>query len=195
MTQEKRLTRTTRLSRVPSDSSAGTDRSAGRVPSKHSRVLLLAVLLLLTGCRDSDMLGRVGFATPAPEEQFASPPIPTGTTIEVILADSLSSETALVGDRWHGTVSDDTTRQVGDLVPGGSGVSGEIVAVRAAGSGTLARLELGLSSIHLAGTDRPLRATASAAALGVISNGKASRVVLERGSRMSFTVNEVMSPR
>lgn len=188
MTQEKRLTRVARPALAPADSPAGADRSAGRVRVKHSGILLLAVLFLVSGCRDSDMLGHVGFAASAPEEHLASPPIPTGTLIEVILADSLSSETALVGDRWYGTVSDETARQVGDLVPGGCGVSGEIVAVRAAASGTRARLELGLRSIHISGADRPLRATAGAAAIGVISNGRASRVVLERGSRMSFTV-------
>lgn len=72
--------------------------------------------------------------------------VPSGTSIDVTLATALSSETASPGSAWSGTVVNGR-----EGIPAGSSVSGTVVAVKPAVKGDRAMLDLGMTSITVAG--------------------------------------------
>jgi hypothetical protein len=159
---------------------------------------LAVALLLMAGCRPSGMIER-NASSSVFEEAF--PPLSDGLRIDVILPGEISSGSAQVGDHWQGTVSDAAGRQVGDLIPGGSLVTGDVVAVRAAGAGSPAMLELELTSVRLDGAERPLRASAEAVtaaspsprgagAADAVAAAHGPEVVLQRGRVMRFMVGQ-----
>lgn len=72
--------------------------------------------------------------------------IPSGTSIDVTVNTNLSSKTANVGDSWTGSVANG-----GSALPSGSEVSGTVTGAKPAKKGDRAMLDLGLSSITIAG--------------------------------------------
>lgn len=122
-------------------------------------VALASAVWLSGGCGRTGALAPESWALSTGQQASPSPTIPAGTMIAVILASTLSSETALVGDRWQGTVAGGSSRRVGDLIPGGSHVEGDVVAVRPAVGGSCAMLQLDLTSIRVDGRDTPIDAS------------------------------------
>ncbi|MEK7753952.1 MAG: hypothetical protein AAB654_18660 [Acidobacteriota bacterium] len=102
----------------------------------------LAATVVLSGCgNDQQAAQSTGGNTPTSHVT-----VPAGTSLEVTLGTSLSSESASVGDAWTGSVLNG-----GDGIPAGSAVSGTVSAVKAAKKGDRAMLDLGLTSVTVAG--------------------------------------------
>jgi hypothetical protein len=87
--------------------------------------------------------------------------IPSGTSIEVMLNTTLSSEEANVGDRWSGSVI--TGR---DGIPAGSVANGTVNGVKPARKGDRAMLDLGLTSITVDGHNTPVLGSTEAIIAG-----------------------------
>jgi len=62
-----------------------------------------------------------------------APTIPSGTTLKVRIIDNLSSETAVDGDTFHGTLDEPLTVDGRDLYPKGADVSGRVADVHRSG--------------------------------------------------------------
>jgi hypothetical protein len=109
----------------------------------------------------------------------------------VALGSNISSETARVGDVWHGTVTENVMARNESVIPPGSDVDGVVTGVTPARHGSPAILELGVRSIRTNGRDEPIAATsepvvagsARARNLGAISGRLASAapIVLAAG--------------
>jgi hypothetical protein len=102
----------------------------------------LAVTVVLSGCSNDQ---RVAQST-GNNMATSRVTVPAGTSLEVTLGTSLSSESASVGNAWTGSVLNGR-----DGVPAGSAVSGTVSAVRAAKKGDRAMLDLRLTSITVGG--------------------------------------------
>jgi hypothetical protein len=87
--------------------------------------------------------------------------VPSGTSLEVTLGTSLSSESASVGDAWTGSVLNGR-----DGIPAGSVVSGTVSAVKAAKKGERAMLDLALSSITIGDHRYPVHGSTEAIIAG-----------------------------
>jgi hypothetical protein len=87
--------------------------------------------------------------------------VPSGTSLEVTLGTSLSSEDASVGDAWTGSVLNGR-----DGIPAGSVVSGTVSAVKAAKKGERAMLDLALSSITIGDHRYPVHGSTEAIIAG-----------------------------
>lgn len=62
-----------------------------------------------------------------------APGIPSGTELRVRIIDNLSSETAAVGDNFHGTLDEPVTVNGRDLYPKGADVNGRVAFVHPSG--------------------------------------------------------------
>ena len=87
--------------------------------------------------------------------------VPSGTSLEVTLGTSLSSEDASVGDAWTGSVLNGR-----DGIPAGSVVSGTVSAVKAAKKGERAMIDLALSSITIGDHRYPVHGSTEAIIAG-----------------------------
>ena len=87
--------------------------------------------------------------------------VPSGTSLDVTLGTSLSSEDASVGDAWTGSVLNGR-----DGIPAGSVVSGTVSAVKAAKKGERAMLDLALSSITIGDHRYPVHGSTEAIIAG-----------------------------
>ena len=120
---------------------------------------LAAALLLMTGCNEPKpgavAGGTEGYGTTS--TRF----LRSGTTIRVAVSGDITSETASVGDVWHGTVSENVSTQNGGSIPPGSEVSGVITGATPAKRGSRAMLELGIRSIRVDGRNEAGGASAA----------------------------------
>jgi hypothetical protein len=101
-------------------------------------LVALAATVVVSGCRNDQQTARDAGST----SHVAHVTVPSGTSLEVALGTSLSSENAGVGDAWTGSVLNGR-----DGIPAGSTVSGTVSAVKSAKKGDRAMLDLALSSI------------------------------------------------
>ena len=101
----------------------------------------LAAAVVLSGCRN-DQRAADNTGPGSTVSRVAHVTVPSGTSFEVTLGTSLSSETAGVGDAWTGSVLNGR-----DGIPAGSAVRGTVSAVRSARKGDRAMLDLRLTSI------------------------------------------------
>jgi hypothetical protein len=99
----------------------------------------VAAMFVLSGCRQ-DTVGDAG------DSRAAHVTVSSGTSLQVTLGTSLSSENAGVGDAWSGSVVNGR-----DGIPAGSVVSGRVSAVRSARKGDRAMIDLQLTSISAGG--------------------------------------------
>ncbi len=104
-------------------------------------LFVVAATVVLSGCRNDQQAGDDLGAS-----RVAHRTVPSGTSLEVTLGTGLSSENASVGDGWNGSVLNGQ-----DGIPAGSAVTGTVSGVRAAQKGNRAMLDLGLTSITIAG--------------------------------------------
>jgi hypothetical protein len=123
---------------------------------------LAAALFALTGCNE-----------PAKDAQAAVTPrghpshtLLSGTTFDVVLGSTLSSENANVGDAWHGTVQENVATQNGGVIVAGSSVDGVVVGVTPARRGSRAMLDLGIRNIRVNGRDEAVTASSEAVIAG-----------------------------
>lgn len=123
---------------------------------------LAAALFALNGCNETTndaqaanaQAGRTGHTLLA------------GTAFNVVLGSTISSETASVGDAWHGTVQENVATQNGGMIAAGSPVHGVVVGVTAAKRGSRAMLDLGIRQIRVNGGDASVTASSEAVIAG-----------------------------
>jgi hypothetical protein len=111
-------------------------------------MIALVAVAFLSSCLGDQKTAENSNETAA--THLAQRTIPSGTSIEVKLNSTLSSEDANVGDGWSGSVI--TGR---DGIPAGSSVNGTVTGVKAARKGDRAMLDLGLTSINVGGHSTP----------------------------------------
>lgn len=73
--------------------------------------------------------------------------LPSGSSIGVMLGTPITSETAVVGDAWVGSVRSASTLGGRDVIPAGSQASGTVTSVTPARKGDRATLGLGLNLV------------------------------------------------
>ncbi len=111
--------------------------------SRHLPRPLFAILVLI-GC------SALGYA-------FQSSRIPAGTAIQVRVTENLSSETARVGDKFHGTLAAPVVVRDRTLFSKGSSVTGEVVNVERSGRlSNPGELHLVLRSVRSGGRSYPV---------------------------------------
>jgi hypothetical protein len=111
----------------------------------------LAAAAVSSGCRN-DQQGARDDGKNAATTNVAYTTVPSGTSLDVKLSTSLSSENAGIGDEWTGSIVNGR-----DGIPAGSVVHGTVRAVTAARKGERAMLDLALSSITIGGHRYPVR--------------------------------------
>ncbi|NOT35322.1 MAG: hypothetical protein HOP12_14355 [Candidatus Eisenbacteria bacterium] len=130
----------------------------------HLKSALLANLMfagslgLLTGCNETE--AKQGTTSSSSNNYVApSSKLTSGTTIDVALGSQLSSETAQVGDTWHGKVTDDVVSGDKVVIPSGSSVTGTVTGARGAKRGERAMLDLAIKSISVHGNNESVSAS------------------------------------
>ena len=148
---------------------------------RHSRwisSIALVAASVLSGCNEQKAADNTGSGGAS---RFASLTIPSGTSIDVTLNTSLSSESAHVGDSWTGSVLNGR-----DGIPAGSSVAGTVASVKPAKKGDRAMLDLGMHSITVAGhqyavhggTEAIIAGSTRARNLGAIAGGAAAGALI-----------------
>jgi hypothetical protein len=120
----------------------------------------LAATVALSGCRSDQQTAQGGNDNNA-TSRVARVTVPSGTSLEVTLGNSLSSENASVGDGWSGSVLNGR-----DGIPAGSTVSGTVSAVRSARKGDRAMLDLRLTSLTANGRSYRMHGSTEAIVAG-----------------------------
>jgi hypothetical protein len=123
-------------------------------------IVAVAAAIFLSSCLGDSKTAQNG-KDDSTDIRVARLSIPSGTSIEVAVKTTLSSEDVSVGDRWSGTVI--TAR---DGIPAGSLVDGTVTAVKAAHRGDRAMLELGLTSMTVRGHSTAVEGRAEAIIAG-----------------------------
>lgn len=142
----------------------------------------VAATTVLSGCQTDQKAAQNTDNNPA-ASQVAHVTIPSGTSLDVTLDTSLSSESASVGDAWSGTILNGR-----DGIPAGSAVSGTVSAVKAAKKGDRAMLDLKLASITVGGrsyrmdgsTEAIIAGSTRARNLGAIAGSAAAGALIGR---------------
>jgi hypothetical protein len=128
---------------------------------RHAHWILGAALVAaaaLSGCNEQQIAQNGTNNNRSPSNYLT---LPSGTSIDVTLGTALSSETAVVGGSWSGTVLNGR-----DGIPAGSSVAGTVTSVKAAQKGDRAMLDLGLTSISVAGHRYPVHGSTEAIIAG-----------------------------
>jgi hypothetical protein len=129
-------------------------------------LLLAAALLSLCGCGAG---GTAAEAAGNPPGRYAVPllhAIPAGLRFDVALASHLSTETANVGDAWHGQVTENVPLDNGGQISVGSRVDGVVEGVIAGRPGSRAFLQLRVRSIHVKDYDESVVAVSEPVVAG-----------------------------
>jgi hypothetical protein len=113
---------------------------------RHAHWIFMIALIAaagLSGCKEQQVAQNGTSTTSTTSNRLT---VPSGTSIEVTLGTALSSETAGAGTAWSGTVLNGR-----EGIPAGSSVAGTVTSAKAAKKGDRAMLDLGLTSITVAG--------------------------------------------
>lgn len=148
--------------------------------------LLAASLWLLNGCNETNTVAQAGNAGSEPLRTSSRPSVLSGTRISVALRSTISSEVAMVGDAWHGTVAENVDAENGGRIPAGSQVDGVISGATPAKRGSRAMLDLSVRRIRVNGRDESIVATTEpviagstrARNLGAIAGGAAAGALI-----------------
>jgi len=119
-----------------------------RIHASLLAALLAGLLLGSTSCTETSAVAQPMRNGRMPRDSRA---IVSGTRIQVALRNGLSSETANVGDGWHGFVTENVPTLNGAPIPAGTAVDGVVAVVVPAHRGSPAVLELGLRSVRVDG--------------------------------------------
>jgi hypothetical protein len=123
-------------------------------------LVALAATAVLAGCRNGQQAAQNNNDNLA-ASSVAHATVPSGSSLDVTLGTSLSSENASVGDAWTGSVLNGR-----DGIPAGSVVRGTVSGVRTAQKGNRAMLDLALSSITVGDHRYPVHGSMEAVTAG-----------------------------
>ena len=127
----------------------------------------LVAAAVLAGCRGEEQLAQNGTSkTSGDVKHVAETTLPSGTSIDVTLGTTLTSENASVGNAWTGSTRNAAVLDGRNVIPAGSSVSGTVTSVRPAKKGDRAMLDLGLTSITVAGRNYRVGGTTEAVVAG-----------------------------
>jgi hypothetical protein len=87
----------------------------------------------------------------SPTQAFASTSVPAGTTVVIRLESSLSSLSAHAGDQFQAVLDEAIVVQGQPLVPGGTAITGKVLAARASERQAAGYLRLALATVVLNG--------------------------------------------
>jgi hypothetical protein len=104
----------------------------------------LIAATMLSGCLGGEKAADTGSGSSVGNVTRVT--VPSGTSIDITLGTSLTSEHANIGDTWTGSVVHGTTG-----IPAGSTVNGTVNAVKPAVKGDRAMLDLRLTSVTING--------------------------------------------
>lgn len=121
-------------------------------------ISLVMTLALSSSCNDAAGKGQTGDAS----SHFLS----SGSTFNVTLGGAISSETASVGDAWHGTVAHDVVTKHGGVILAGSPVNGVVTGAMGAKRGSRAMLDLAVRNIRVNGQDESIAANGESVVAG-----------------------------
>lgn len=101
---------------------------------------------------------------PAPSPKPAAPSAPAltiaaGTAMKVAVTTKLTSETAVAGDTWTGTLAEPVALGTVTALPAGTVVHGVVTGAKPAAKGDRAVLVLAISSIEIEGKTHSVRAS------------------------------------
>ena len=147
-------------------------------------VALVAAAVLL-GCRSDQQVAQNGTNNTSPN-RVSEMTLPSGTSIDVTLGTSLTSETASVGDTWTGSIRNASVVDGRNVLIAGSSVAGTVTSVTPAHKGDRAMLDLGLTSITVDGRNYRVRGSTEAIIagstrarnLGAIAGGAAAGALI-----------------
>jgi hypothetical protein len=156
-----------------------------------SSVALVAATVL-GSCRSDEQVAKSDTKSTS-TTHVAELTLPSGTSIDITLATLLSSETAGVGDGWTGSLRSASVVDGRTLLPAGSSVSGTVTAVRPAIKGDRAMLDLGLTSVRVAGhsyrvsgtTEAVIAGSTRARNLGAIAGATAAGALIGKATSQS----------
>jgi hypothetical protein len=121
-------------------------------------ISLVLTLVLSSGCNDAAGTGQAGKSS----AHFLS----SGSMFNVTLGGAISSETASVGDAWHGTVASNVVTKHGSVIPAGSPVNGVVTGAMGAKRGSRAMLDLAVRNIRVNGRDESIAANGESVVAG-----------------------------
>jgi hypothetical protein len=128
---------------------------------------MLITAFALSGCKSDDQASLSTGSNPTTSgiatARVADLNLPSGTSINVTLGTSISSESANVGDSWTGVVASPVIVNGRTLAPAGSVANGTVTGVTPARKGDRAMLDLGLTSFTVG--DRSYRVHGSTEAI------------------------------
>ena len=145
-----------------------------------------ACLALASGCNETSDEAQAGGSSGLFGRQRVT--VPSGTMLQVQLAQTLSSETTRQGDAWRGTLVAPVIVEGREVLPAGSPVEGVVVGAAEARRGSRASLDLGVRAVRvgdrklaIAGAAPPVIAGSPRARnLGAIAGGAAAGALLGR---------------
>jgi hypothetical protein len=123
-------------------------------------VLLALTLGLTSGCNESSNSAQAATGQGTSAHRDATRSLASGTTLHVTLGSTITSETAAVGDAWHGTIASSVETSNGGMIVAGSDVDGVVTQALGAKRGSRAMLALEVRSISVNGRSEGVTATA-----------------------------------
>jgi hypothetical protein len=147
--------------------------------------IALVAATVLVGCRSEQQVAQNG-TNHASSRKSTDLTLPSGTSIDVVTATHLTSETASVGDVWTGSTRSVSVIDGRNVIPAGSPVAGTVTSVTPARRGDRAMLDLGLSSVTVDGRNYHVRGSTEAIIagsprarnLGAIAGGAAAGALI-----------------
>ena len=146
--------------------------------------LLVCSLVALASCRSTDFSPNSRDSVEHASRTIRA--VASGTRLRVALGSTISSETANVGDPWHGTLTEAVPTDNGGMIAAGSRVRGVVANVTRAERGSRAMLDLAVRSIDVEGHMESVHAASEAVIagsprarnLGAIAGGAAAGAVI-----------------
>ena len=122
--------------------------------TSYTLITAIVLAVVFMGCKSDQQLSQSaggsgasnGGGTASGATHVADLNLPSGTSIDVTLGTTITSETASVGDAWSGVVAKSVIQDGRTFAPAGSVARGTVTGVTPALKGNRAMLDLGLTS-------------------------------------------------
>jgi hypothetical protein len=174
-----------------------------RKRSTFAHVGLLALVFATGACMEDQTGGSYASASHWSSRRLV---LPAGTTLSVRLASRLHAQVAAPGDSWTGMLVAPVLVEGRTLLPTGTCVHGNVIEARKPGRADGAMVDLEISSVTLDGQDVRLDASAdevvdassgqqNAVAVPAVMGLRATPLVLQPGTVMTFTIEESVAVR
>ena len=165
---------------------------------------LLALVLGAGACMEDQTGGSYSSLSHWPSTSRVV--LPAGTALPIRLESRLNAQIAGPGDSWTGRLVSPVMVNGRALLPAGAFVHGNVIEARRPGRDGGGMLDLHLTSVSLGGQDVPLDASADelmesprggsgSLAVTASMDPRTATLVLQPGTRMTFTIEESVAVR